>query len=200
MDKQNAIQRFIMGNKEGPSLLSNRNNSPSISTNYTWWIIFILFLSFIGVNVFFYLSMGTEYVKSLLSPLFGSTIATVGETVNVATTGAQKVLDISEDILDNTREIANSAKDFGNKNNNINVKLQSDFNTLNRAINTNRQKEQNDGEYEASASKNWCYVGEYDGIRTCRQLKNDGMCMSGNIFPTKDVCINPNLRQMEKLY
>ena len=70
-----------------------------------------------------------------------------------------------------------------------------DNNTLNRNINTKRKKERNVGSYEGTdTSGQWCYVGEYNGIRNCRQLEKGDVCMSGNIFPNRDICINPTLR------
>ena len=40
----------------------------------------------------------------------------------------------------------------------------------------------------------WCYIGEDRGFRTCAFVNEDDTCMSGDIFPSKDICINPNLR------
>jgi hypothetical protein len=45
------------------------------------------------------------------------------------------------------------------------------------------------------ASKSgYCYVGEDRGFRSCVPVKSGDKCMSGDIFPTQAVCINPNLR------
>ena len=40
----------------------------------------------------------------------------------------------------------------------------------------------------------YCYVGEDRGFRSCVRVKDGDKCMSGDIFPTQAVCINPNLR------
>jgi len=40
----------------------------------------------------------------------------------------------------------------------------------------------------------YCYVGEDRGFRSCVRVKSGDKCMSGDIFPTQAVCINPNLR------
>jgi hypothetical protein len=40
----------------------------------------------------------------------------------------------------------------------------------------------------------WCYIGDDDGYRTCAQVGVNDKCMSGDIFPSQDICINPNLR------
>jgi cytoskeletal protein RodZ len=40
----------------------------------------------------------------------------------------------------------------------------------------------------------WCYIGEEKGYRSCLEVGNNDTCMSGDIFPSKDICINPSLR------
>lgn len=42
--------------------------------------------------------------------------------------------------------------------------------------------------------KGWCDIGEDRGYRSCVQVGVNDKCMSGNIFPTREVCIHPNLR------
>jgi len=44
---------------------------------------------------------------------------------------------------------------------------------------------------------NWCFIDETDGIRNCKEMEtNTSYCLSGDIFPTRDICINPKLRTM----
>lgn len=40
----------------------------------------------------------------------------------------------------------------------------------------------------------YCYVGVDNGIRGCLKVYKDDTCMSGNVYPTMDICMNPNLR------
>lgn len=40
----------------------------------------------------------------------------------------------------------------------------------------------------------YCYIGEDRGFRSCIKVTPDMKCMSGDIFPTMDVCVNPRLR------
>ena len=44
-------------------------------------------------------------------------------------------------------------------------------------------------------SASYCYIGEDRGFRSCLQVEKGDKCMSGDIFPSKELCINPNLRQ-----
>ena len=45
-----------------------------------------------------------------------------------------------------------------------------------------------------SGKAGWCYIGEESGYRTCAQVGVNDTCMSGDIFPSQEICINPNLR------
>jgi hypothetical protein len=40
----------------------------------------------------------------------------------------------------------------------------------------------------------WCYIGEEQGVRTCSEIGVNDSCMSGDVFPTQAICMNPNLR------
>ena len=46
-----------------------------------------------------------------------------------------------------------------------------------------------------SASKSgWCFIGEDRGFRSCIQVGDNDRCMSGDIFPSQEICVNPKLR------
>lgn len=45
-----------------------------------------------------------------------------------------------------------------------------------------------------SGKKGWCNIGTDRGYRSCVYLGINDKCMSGEIFPTREVCIHPNLR------
>jgi hypothetical protein len=40
-----------------------------------------------------------------------------------------------------------------------------------------------------------CYIGTDRGFRSCIKIGDADKCMSGDIFPTQEMCINPSLRQ-----
>ena len=47
---------------------------------------------------------------------------------------------------------------------------------------------------DADNKSGWCLVGQEQGFRSCIEVGDFDKCMSGNIFPSKDICTNPNLR------
>lgn len=40
----------------------------------------------------------------------------------------------------------------------------------------------------------YCYIGEDRGFRSCIEVKEGDTCMSGDIFPSQAICVNPSLR------
>jgi len=48
---------------------------------------------------------------------------------------------------------------------------------------------------KSTSKSGWCFIGEDRGFRSCIQVNENEKCMSGDIFPSQDICINPNLRQ-----
>ena len=46
-----------------------------------------------------------------------------------------------------------------------------------------------------TSKSGFCYIGEDRGFRSCIEVGEGDVCMSGDIFPTESICINPNLRE-----
>jgi hypothetical protein len=47
----------------------------------------------------------------------------------------------------------------------------------------------------SSGKSGYCYIGEDRGFRSCIQVKEGDTCMSGEIFPSNTICVNPSLRE-----
>jgi hypothetical protein len=56
------------------------------------------------------------------------------------------------------------------------------------------KKEDKLPEPSSSEQHGFCYVGKENNIRYCAKVSSKSKCMSGDIFPTRDLCINPKLR------
>ena len=39
----------------------------------------------------------------------------------------------------------------------------------------------------------WCLIGDYNNKRGCVSVNDSAKCMSGEIFPSQEMCLNPNL-------
>jgi hypothetical protein len=218
MDNTNNLSSAILQSSEStfPSM-NTASTSTSTSNgffdsfkeiNSTTWIIIILILAFLGFNIFIYLAKGTQDISNFFGPIiqkiFGTTVGVASQTVDVAAEGTKAVvggtanvvntgLSAVQDITPNNAQ--SSVKGESVQQQKIN---QFDNNSLNRALNTSKQNQQKGGEqdYEPheAESSGWCYIGEERGYRTCAQVGVDDKCMSGDIFPSQEICMNPNLR------
>jgi hypothetical protein len=47
---------------------------------------------------------------------------------------------------------------------------------------------------DADNKSGWCLVGQEQGFRSCIEVNEFDKCLSGDIFSSKEICINPNLR------
>jgi len=70
----------------------------------------------------------------------------------------------------NEKKSSNKYKDF---------KPDTDDNTIQRPL--------------TSEKTNWCLVGEYQNKRGCVAVAESDVCLSGQIFPSKEMCLNPTL-------
>jgi hypothetical protein len=180
----------------------------------TTWLLIILILAFLGFNIFVYLAKGTETINSVFSPIismfsgiFGDTVSQV---VNVTAEGTKKIVNSTAGAIDTgltevQQIVPNKASSSVSS---VPVtKNQPDLmsnNSLNKALNTSQSSQSPNNDYQADeASSNiqsgppksgWCYIGEDRGFRTCAEVGPNDKCMSGDIFPSQDLCVNPSLR------
>ena len=88
-------------------------------------------------------------------------------------------------------------------------KNNTENNSLNRALNTydaqqnfgagSKGMNYNSDDSMSSIQKTggkagWCFIGDDNGTRTCARVGENQVCMSGDIFPTSEICVNPSLR------
>jgi hypothetical protein len=193
------------------------------SVSITTWIIIILVLAFLGFNIFVYLAKGTQDITNFFAPIIskilGAFAMVTGQVVNTTATGAKAVVNTTADVIDSgltgvqnaTHEItqgkqASSTVGGTTISNAIPTADVMQNNTLNKALNNSNVK-QNIGQshdyladdatssiQKTQSKGGYCYIGEERGYRSCMQVNKNDTCMSGEIFPTNEICINPSLR------
>jgi hypothetical protein len=66
---------------------------------------------------------------------------------------------------------------------------------MNNINNTHYEADESTSKIQSGGNKSgWCYIGEDRGFRSCVQVGQQDSCMSGDIFPSQDICVNPSLR------
>jgi hypothetical protein len=184
--------------------------------NATTWLLIILILAFLGFNIFAYLAKGTQTFADVFAPItkmiFGTTTAVAGQAVNISAEGAKAVVGGTAgavttgltDVQNITPNVApSSVKGQPVNQQQVDVNSKGDQSTLNRALNTAQTQQPQQQDYEANEASSsvhtagktgWCYIGDDRGFRSCAQVGVNDTCMSGDIFPSQEICMNPNLR------
>jgi hypothetical protein len=56
------------------------------------------------------------------------------------------------------------------------------------------QPDESSSSVQSTGKAGWCYIGMDRNTRSCSQVGVNDLCMSGDIFPSQDICMNPSLR------
>lgn len=145
--------------------------------------IFVFLLVFIIlINILQSLKLLPDSIVGILKPIllfFGHSIEdTIVQTSEATLDGVKAIGNTGLSALEKIKE------DVDKKEVNNNVPQPDDtIDSVNRARGTHQDK------------LGYCYVGTDQGSRSCIDVENQDECLSGDIFPTRDICINPNLRQ-----
>ena len=217
--KNDSFPELLTNN---PSLDSG-SSSEGMFSSWWVWIFIILLLAYLGFNIFNYLAKGAQTTNDVLSPFwayimsffnYGPTITPTEHTDadadhnvgndnknnddNSQQDGGKKPIS-AENAKPNPASLSKMSPDSVDK---PNAPDNAQNTALNRALNISKQQELPKQEYVANDSYDstqqgkagWCYIGSEQGYRSCSQVGEADTCMSGNIFPTQDICVNPSLR------
>jgi len=151
---------------------------------YLFYIISILLVIFIIMNVIMYFEYLTLQFNHYLGRLFNTSL-------EVTEKGAEGTLDIVSDTLHGNMHTLSEIINQNTLKNNINNKNITESNQENE-----KEILPIESQYNKSISKKgYCYVGNDRGHRSCVKVSDDDECMSGEVFPSIDICINPSLRE-----
>jgi len=215
---------LIQSKSSSPTILSTAETSSGDSgffsgifesiqnINVVTWVIIFLILAFVGFNIFVYLAKGTQDITNFFDPVikmfFGTAANVTGKTVNVSAEGGKAVVNTTASAVDSgltaVQDItAPSSLKSQSVKNTIPQKDPTVNTSLNKALNASQSQTQSHNDdyeaHEASGSytggkAGWCYIGEDRGHRSCSKVGANDTCMSGDIFPSQELCVNPNLR------
>lgn len=185
----------------------------------TWMIILFIILAFLGFNIFIYLAKGTQDITNFFNPIISNITSvfamTTGQVVNTTATGAKGVVDTTANVLDTGLTGVQNVTDGKKASSSVGGTPLSKAiphadimqnNTLNKLLNQSSVQKNIGQTHEyvaddatsniqkATAKGGYCYIGEERGHRSCMRVNENDTCMSGDIFPTREICINPSLR------
>lgn len=180
--------------------LSNFTEKPT-NMGFVQWFIIMLIIGFTGFAIYVYLK-NNNYINLNIdlnpSDLYTKLMSLIN--YSALNTKDEENANISEN---NTPTSLTSQKIEEQQEEQTQLQSNTTINDFDDLM--PQAKVTNNNDYQANeasssvhlSGKNksgWCYIGEDKGFRSCAKVGVNDECMSGNIFPTKDICVNPNLR------
>jgi len=184
----------INGPNQGNSLFSNKNFLIIA-------LIFLLTLSFLGINLITLVGNFLQQIVFLLTPLINQVLFIFGYTSG---TVINKTTDVVADTAKGTIDIAGGTlHSIGNLLQNTGTPVQLGSLKIDNSINRSTMKPYSEPKPDttenpiqkpiSSNKTNWCLVGEYEGRRGCIEVGEHAKCLSGQVFPDQKSCLNPTL-------
>ena len=205
-----------------PKISESTSNDGYFSTNgntsYTRIGLIVVILLFLGVNIFSYLGDLLQIIKDALAPLLKNILESFGYVVTettkdvtqVTAAGAKLGIDVAAGTVESGINVIQGQLDLdqgsrqglrpSQKNNfpkqdSLSASLSSaladaEYNTEPLPDDATSSTQRN-----GSGKAGYCYIGEDRGFRSCIAIKEGDVCMSGEIFPTNAICVNPSLRE-----
>jgi hypothetical protein len=190
LSPNNLLKKIVPNQEFNNNVTRNYNknlNNPitediSKPSQFPYLLIFILLL-FLGIGIFIYFNRDKIYnfYKERVNPTKEEPPQedVLPEKPISKKKSDNEIKDIPEK---NIKEINKEEREKNKKIKNGGV------NELNKKLNDNYSPEQ------IVRENSYCYIGYENGQRECTNVFDGDICMSGEIFPKMDICINPRLR------
>ena len=136
---------------------------------------------------------GIDILSDTVTGAVDLTKDVVDYTIDGTTELSKDSVDFTKKTVDTTIDTTVDIFDEEVKNN----KNNKEKHRRNRRNNLNKLPDPDDA-LSKTQTKNkggFCYIGEDRGFRSCIKVSESDKCLSGDIYPTMNMCINPNLRQ-----
>ena len=154
---------------------------------------------FLGYNLYLYFTEGTD----ILGKYFG--ISGVGLTgaakgtefvVDTAAEGTKDTISVAQNVADKGLDtVAKGGKMISRTSESpIEREIDEDVKKEEETENVNSESSFS-GNLKKTVKGGYCYIGTDRTFRSCVEVEEGDICMSDKIFPSKDICINPNLRK-----
>lgn len=153
----------------------------------------IIIFSLFGVNIVILIGNIIQTLLELVMPVIRQIFGIVGvsggvlinNTADVVSDTAKFGIDVAEGTVQSVGSLLQRAgAQTLNPNNTINLQQISTPSTsyTNPIMNTPTTKK-----------VGWCLVGEYEGRRGCIEISDYDKCLSGQVFPNQEICMNPTM-------
>jgi hypothetical protein len=164
-------------------------------------LLVILVLSLLGINVFIIFGNGLQKLIDIFNPVVSKALSDLGyasgnvidKSADLAADASKTGIDILNDTAQSVGELLIKASGRGSGGTlDVNINQPNFMAPLDPSPNHTTNPIQSGG---ASSKSQWCLVGEYNGARGCINVTDQDKCLSGQVFPNQQMCLNPTMTQ-----
>lgn len=183
-------------------------------------LIILLLLAILGINLLSLSGNLLQTITNIFGPLitqiigfFGYTTGTVlNKTADVVSDTAKMGIDIADGTVHSvgnllkdgsSSSISDYTRSLDDAINNASIlhkfpptQAPAQAPTTHGPTSPEPDKSQNPIQNPITASKtSWCLVGEYQSKRGCIEIGESDKCISGRVYPSQQMCLNPTMTQ-----
>lgn len=216
---QDYVSKMTLDKNKGV-YLSDTTNTPNQSSSFLTLpilgiilVCIIFVLAYFNINLIIISGNIVQKISDTITPIFLGILhffgIGLGTTVVATTSVASNAISDVATSVDTTNKSVSGSIVSGIQGNGINESAYPVKSTQNtndpsfHIVNTapqmaQQQQKDEDKQYTNSVQYNtpvgYCFIGQQNNQRYCAEVSEAHQCASGDIFPTTDMCINPNLR------
>ena len=167
-------------------------------------LVALLLFAILGINILTLSGNILQTITNIFGPLISQILGIIGYTTGTVLNKSADIvgdttktgIDIAEGTIHSVGDLLKNASS-SNVNDSSKRSLDSAINLANSyPLYPRPDNSENPIQNPITSSKqNWCLVGEYQGKRGCVGIDEGDKCISGQLFPTQQMCLNPTLSQ-----
>jgi len=215
---ENYVSKMTLDNNKGVYLSDTETSQShsffsSISTVVIIGICIIFILAYFNINLFTITGNIIQRISNTVTPIFLGILhyfgIALGTTAVVTTTVTSNVISDIATTVDTTNKAISGTIISEIQGNGVNESAypmktiqntnEQSFHIVNTAPQIAAQQQKDDdkqyvNDVQYNTPVGYCFIGQQKNQRYCSEISEAHQCASGDVFPTMDMCINPNLR------
>jgi len=133
----------------------------------------------------------TKFVSKFLAAIGYSTGQVINVSSDVAADTVKTTVDVADGVVQNVGNLLIDASEEADP---TTSSLQKSMEQTKHRVHNEPSPDIPENTIQksiTSSKQNWCLVGEYQNRRGCISIADSDKCLSGQIFPNEQMCLNP---------
>ena len=173
---------------------------------YIKYGLIIAIIMFLGLNILAYVGQDKDYFQKIIDNFIVKHLYKLNDNVRVLM-GLPPIVEGDEEEEDDEKvdsvkspappsNLGKAIQREKKHSSTDNSKMsQESSNEIMKKLNSFKADDAMESTIQNNLKSGWCYIGQDRGFRSCIEVSDTDTCISGDIFPSKDICINPSLRE-----